>query len=93
MQMTYLLCRNRVADFAHWKSIFSSHQPQHMEAGLILKKLWRSSENANNVFFLFEVTSMDKARAFIGSSQAAKVGQSAGVLDGDYYFLDDAGGY
>jgi hypothetical protein len=91
--MTYLLCRNRVEDFAHWKSVFASHQARHIEAGLILLNLWRDSENANNVFFLFEVRSVDQARAFIGSSQAAKVGQRAGVLDGDYHFLDDAGGY
>ena len=46
--MTYMLCRNRVKDFARWKAVFSSHADAHREAS---------------------------------------------ALDGEYHFVEDAGGY
>ena len=69
--MVVMLCRNRVADFAKWKAVFASHASAHREAGLRLMNLWRGLEDPNNVFFLFEVTSLDKARAFISNPAAA----------------------
>ena len=91
--MTYMLCRNRVADYTRWKAVFASHAVAHRDAGLRLVTVWRSVEEPNNVFFLFEVASIEKARKFISNPQAAKAGESSGVLDGDYHFLEDAGGY
>ena len=91
--MIYMLCRNRVADFSRWKAVFASHQAAHQEAGLRLVHIWRSVEEPNNVFFLFEVASMDKAREFIGNPDAAKAGEASGVIDGEYHFVGDGGGY
>jgi hypothetical protein len=91
--MSYLLCRNCVADFARWKAIFDSHQAAHRNAGLRLVRLWRSLEDPGNVFFLFEVASVEKAREFIGTPEAAKAGEASGVLDGEYHFVEDIGGY
>ena len=85
--MTYMLCRNRVADFSRWKAVFVSHQAAHQEAGLRLVHIWRAIEDANDIFFLFEVDSMEKARGFIGNPEAAKAGEVAGVLDGEYHFI------
>lgn len=91
--MTYMLCRNRVRDFEKWKAVFSSHAAAHREAGLHLEKIWRGVEDANNVFFLFAIESIEKARGFIGNPEAAKAGQASGVIDGEYHFLEAAGGY
>ena len=91
--MTYMLCRNRVVDFPRWKAVFASHAAAHQDAGLRLMHLWRSVEDPHNVFFLFEVASMARARAFISDPEAAKAAQSSSVLDGEYHFLEDAGGY
>ena len=55
--------------------------------------LWRSVGEPNNVFFVFEVVSMEKAQEFISNPEAAKAGGASGVLDGEYYFVEDAGGY
>ena len=43
--MTYMLCRNRLADFARWKRVFDSHAEAHRAAGLNLLHLWRSLDN------------------------------------------------
>jgi hypothetical protein len=91
--MIYMLCRNRVTDFARWKAVFASHEAAHREAGLRLVQIWRAVEEPNNVFFLFEVAGMEKAREFIGNPEAAKAGEASGVLDGEYHFVEDAGAY
>ena len=91
--MTYMLCRNRVADFLRWKTVFASHETAHREVGLRLVSLWRTVGEPNNVFFMFEVASMDKAREFISNPGAAKAAIASGVLDGEYHFVEDAGGY
>ena len=91
--MTYMLCRNRVADFNRWKAVFSSHQSAHLEAGLKLVKIWRGIEDRDDVFFLFEVQGVEMAKVFISNPEAAKTGAEAGVLEGEYHFVEDAGGY
>ena len=91
--MTVMLCRNQVADFAKWKAIFASHAQSHRDAGLRLLHLWRGVDEPNNVFFLFEVVSMGKARTFISNPSAAEAAKTSGVLEGEYHFLESSSGY
>jgi hypothetical protein len=91
--MDYLLCRNRVRDFAIWKNVFDSHAAGHRAAGLKLVNLWRAIDEVNNVFFLFEVSSAEDARAFISTPEAANAGKESGVIDGEYHFLRKGEGY
>ena len=83
-----LLCRNRVEDYSRWRQVFDSHAEAHREAGLQLIHLWRELEDPANIFFVFRVSSVDRARAFIRDPAAAETGAAAGVLDGEYYFLE-----
>ena len=89
--MIQMLCRNRVADFPHWRGIFESQTPAASAAGLELVKLWQDLDNPNNVFFLFNVHDLAAAKAFIHSPQGAEVGKQAGVLDGEYHFISVSG--
>ncbi len=82
-----MLCRNRVADFEKWKSVFDSNAAALRDAGLRLMNLWRDVEESNNVFLLFEVVDIDKARSFISNPAAAESGRVSGVLDGECHFL------
>jgi len=91
--MTYMLCRNHVADFSQWKAVFASHQAAHQEVGLRLVNLWRALEDPNNLFFVFEVASLDKARGFISDPKAAEAARASGVIDGEYHFVENARGY
>jgi hypothetical protein len=86
--MIRMLCRNRVADFAKWKQVFDSHAEAHREVGLKLVEVWRALEDQNNVFFLFAVSDLEKAKAFIATPEAAETGKAAGVLDGEYHFVE-----
>ena len=91
--MTGMLGRNRLVDFARWKRVFDSHAEAHRAAGLNLLHLWRSVDDSGNVFFLFEVNSMAKARAFISSPEAAEAGRVSGVIDGEMHFLEEIDKY
>ena len=91
--MTYLLCRNRVENFSKWKTVFDSNSGVADEAGLRLVNLWRSAEEPNNVFLMFEIASIETARDFISSPEAAKTGEASGVVDGECHFVEDAEGY
>ncbi|MBZ5535598.1 MAG: hypothetical protein LAO31_06550 [Acidobacteriia bacterium] len=86
--MIVLLCRNRVVDYSKWKAVLDSHADAHRESGLHLKELWQDIERPENVFFVFEVDSLEKARAFINTPGAAEAGRASGVLDGEYHFLE-----
>ena len=88
-----MLSRNRVADFEKWKAIFDSHVKDHQKTGLILKDMWRDINEPNNVFFIFEVQDMDKAKEFINSPESAKAGEVSGVIDGEYNFIENIEGY
>ena len=89
--MVRMLCRNKVADFGKWKAIFDSHKNAHRQAGLTLESLWRGLDNPNNVFFVFAVADLQRAQAFISAPIAAQAGKDAGVLEGDYWFVGEAG--
>lgn len=91
--MTHMLCRNRVKDFATWKRIFASHVAAHRGAGLKLVHLWRGLEDPNNVFFLFEVGTVEKAREFMNAPDAATIRKEAGVIDGEMHFLESSEHY
>lgn len=88
--MKVMLCRNRVVDYEKWKTVFDSNPHTLGDNGLLLMNLWRDLEEPNNVFFLFEVKDMDKARAFITDPAAAETGKKSGVLDGECHFLESS---
>ncbi|MEK6322545.1 MAG: hypothetical protein AABN33_12790 [Acidobacteriota bacterium] len=91
--MIRMLCRNKIADFEKWKAVFDSHADAQREAGLRLEHLWRSVEDPNNIFFVFEVSDIEKARAFINAPEAEEAGRASGVLDGEYHFIEESKGY
>jgi len=91
--MQFLLCRNRVADFARWKAVFDSHAQAHRDSGLQLAHFWRGEDQPDNVFFVFEVTDATKARAFIGDAPAAEAAKASGVLDAEFHFVESSDAY
>lgn len=86
--MTHLLVRHKVADFPQWKKVFDSHKEAQGKAGLKLKQIFRSLADSNEVFLLFEVSDLEKAKAFLYSPEVPKAKEESGVIDQpDIYFL------
>ena len=90
--MIVMLCRNRVTDFSKWKTVFDSNAEAGRAAGLTLRDLWQEVDDPNNVFFVFEVASIERAKAFISDPAAAEAGRTSGVLDGECHFLEQCPG-
>lgn len=91
--VTYMLCRNRVQDFDKWKAVFDSHPEAQKASGLRLLEMWRSVEDPNNVFFIFEAKSVEAAQEFINHPDSAKAGEVSGVIDGEIHFVESVPGY
>ena len=86
--MHYLIVRHKVADFSKWKDVFDSHSASQQEAGLRVEKVLRNIEDTDEVFLLFEVTDLEKARGFVSSAEVPEAQDRSGVVDEpDIYFL------
>ena len=83
-----LFVRNKVENFDQWKRVFDSQAEAGNAAGLSLVYVWRSMDEADQVFFLFEVEDRGRAEAFMNTPEAASTGRKAGVIDGDFHFLE-----
>ncbi|MFQ5512599.1 MAG: hypothetical protein ACE5EO_12200 [Candidatus Krumholzibacteriia bacterium] len=83
-----LLVRNKVQDFDRWKRVFDAQGDAGRASGLNLVEMWRSVDDGNDVFFLLDVEDRARALAFMSAPEAAAVGEEAGVIEGEYHFLD-----
>ena len=79
--MHFLMCKHRVADFELWKKTLREHAGMHAAAGLRARKVWRSVEDAREIFFLFEVTDLAQGRAFLAQLNAQRNGDASKSAD------------
>lgn len=84
-----LLVRNRVKDFDHWKSVFDAQEAAGMAAGLSVERVWRSADKDDEVFFILSVEDRARAEAYMATPEAAAVGEEAGALEGEFWFLEE----
>ena len=91
--MKYMLCRNRVRNFDNWKRVFDGHAGAHRGAGLKLVHLWQDDEIPSQVFFLFEIEDIARARAFVESHDAQKSAHESGLIEGEFHFFKESQGY
>jgi hypothetical protein len=91
--MNYMLCRHRVRNFDYWKGVFDSHAEAHRAAGLKLVHVWHQVDDPGQVFFLFEAEDIERARAFLNSSDATALARNSGLIEGDVYLFNRSLGY
>ena len=88
--MNYGLVRRKVADFSKWKAVYDSNEPTRQKAGVKEKYVLRSVDDPNQVFTLFELEDVQKAREFFESATLRTGMQQAGTVDKpDFYLLSD----
>ncbi len=86
---SFILIRHTVKDFAEWKRGYDAHLPKRAAAGLKEKHLLRGADNPNEIFTLFEVQDLTRAKAFAESAETREIMQKAGVIGRpDVYFLN-----
>ena len=84
-----LLVRNRVKDIDHWKRVFDEQEAAGIAAGLSVRQVWRSADKADEVFFILDVEDRTRAEAYMATPEAAAVGEEAGAIDGEFWFLEE----
>jgi hypothetical protein len=86
--MAHMFIRHKVQDFDKWKPVYDSHQQARAAAGLQELHLWRNGDDPNDIFLLFEVADVEKAKAFARSSDLKERMRDAGVMGApDIFFL------
>jgi hypothetical protein len=78
--MAHLLVRHKVANYARWKRAYEAHSLARRKAGLREKNLLRSVKNPREVFILFQVGNLKKAKGFAASPDLRRAMKSAGVV-------------
>ncbi|NNE90082.1 MAG: hypothetical protein HKN23_00395 [Verrucomicrobiales bacterium] len=86
--MKRMIVRNRVKDFDTWKEIFDEQLVPAKEHGLTLENLWRDINEPNNVFFIFQVETMEGANGFVTRPESAEAGEKSGVVDGEMWIVE-----
>ena len=87
--MPYVIVKQKVADYARWKSIFDADGANRESAGSQGGQLWRSADDPNEVVILFE-WDLEQARQYSQREEVRAKMQAAGVLDPpDFYFLEE----
>ena len=69
--MHYILGRFKI-DVEAQKQVIESDKAAHKEAGLQFKQVWKNVEDPKEIFFMFDVENLEKAKSFL---------QKAGALD------------
>jgi heme-degrading monooxygenase HmoA len=88
-KMAYLLVRHTVKDYAKWKPFFDGHQSTRKKSGSKGGRLYRNSQNPNEIIIVMEWDTLDNARKFAESADLREVMEKAGVTGKpDVYFLE-----
>ncbi|OEU43323.1 hypothetical protein BGV40_04525 [Methanosarcina sp. Ant1] len=77
--MVHVAIKHRVEDYSRWKPFFDEHGSTRDNAGCKGGQLFRSLDNPNEIFILFEWDTKDKASKFVESADLKKRMQEAGV--------------
>ncbi len=86
----HVLVRHKVRDFDAWKKGFDAHASKRTDAGLSVRQLLRSADDANEVVIFLDAKDIARAKAFVASPDLRETMQSFGVVDKpDVYVLND----
>ena len=65
--MAHMLVRHKVQDFRQWKPAYDAHQQDRAAAGLKDLHLWHNIDEPDEIVLLFEISDVEKAKAFVES--------------------------
>ncbi len=89
--MAHLLIKHKVEDFDRWKKGFDDFIETRRASGERTWHIFRSEDDSNNVFALFEWDAMENAEAFTGKPELREAMQKAGVSgEPEIFFLNEA---
>ena len=75
-----MMIHHKVKDYATWRSGYDGHEKSRLSAGITNGRVFRSTEDPNDVVILQDVAGVAKARSWSGSDDLKAAMQKAGVL-------------
>jgi hypothetical protein len=89
--MSMLVIRHKVKDYGTWRPEFDRHVGAQRSAGLTNPRVFRSSDDPNEVVIFFTTIDTAKAKDFVASLDLKNTMAKAGVVDRPtFYFLESA---
>jgi heme-degrading monooxygenase HmoA len=89
--MSNMLVHHNVEDYSKWKPIFDEHSSFRAQMGSKGGRIFRSANDPNDLFILFEWDNLENAKKFTQSDNLKQTMQNAGVKGmPDIYFLEEA---
>ena len=70
----------KVKDFDTWQTSYSGNEKNRASAGITKSKVFRSTDDPNDVLLLQDVADVSKARTWYGSSEMKSIMEKSGVL-------------
>jgi hypothetical protein len=70
----------KVKDFNAWQSSYNGNEKNRTSAGITKSKVFRSTDDPNDVLLLQDVADVSKARTWYGSSEMKSVMEKSGVV-------------
>jgi len=89
--MPSMYIRERVQDYARWRTVFDSLSETKKQRGFVSAKVFQDSADANEIIILETWNSLDEARAWAQSAEIREAMKNAGALPPPVIlFLDNA---
>ena len=70
----------KVKDFNAWQTSYNGNEKNRASAGITKSKVFRSSDDPNDVLILQDVADVAKARNWYGSSEMKTLMEKSGVV-------------
>ena len=89
--MGMLIIRYKVKDYSEWRPGFDRHARAQKSAGLTNPRVFRSSDDKNEVVILFDTDDTKRAKDFVAAPELKEAMAKAGVVDSPiFYSLESA---
>jgi hypothetical protein len=86
-QTVRLMVRHKVKDWDTWKKAFDDHKQKRIDAGLTDRVVAHAVGDDHSVTLVFAVADLDKAKAFIKSTDLKDIMNKAGVVGPPTFFF------
>ncbi len=77
--MAMMIIHHHVRDYQAWRPVYDAHEPARASAGLSNGRVFRSTDDPQDIPILFDMADRQKAQAFAASDDLKVAMQRAGV--------------
>jgi hypothetical protein len=78
--MGVMIVNHSVRDYAAWRPAYDAHEAARRAAGLTNGRVFRSTEDPNDILILFDTSDRRRAEEFGGSEDLKSAMQNSGVI-------------